>query len=222
MAIDTTWIDDPALWDELRAAILPVVSEVFTEAFIVGAEMGAMQEPAKGTRPISTELLTDLFAQGVRQLDPDVQPVLPYDFEATLAAASEVIRDYTDEWWEQFNASTRRQLRNLIAQAEAQGMTTAQVAQRLAPLFGPQRARTIAVSELTNLMGMGAQETYRRAGFGYWEWRTVRDARVDEICTRLDRRRFPMSVRFRRAHVHCRCWPVPAGRPAVQPSLFAA
>lgn len=220
-ALDASWIDDPAMWEDLRAAIVPVVEPLFHEAFILGSEMGAMQKPAseRGQRALY-DVIVDRLESGLRQLDPDTQTVLPYDFDAMLVAAQEVIADYTNEWWNQFSASTQRMLRNVIARAEASGLTTAQVAAELAPLFGEQRALTVAVSELTDLLGMGAQETYRRAGYSYWEWRTVRDSRVDPICERRDRERYPMSVRFRRAHVRCRCWPVPAGRVSVQGSLL--
>lgn len=223
-AIDTTWIDDPKLWDEVRRTLLPIVEPLFREAYIVGAEMGAMQRPARertGERALAEQALAE-FEIGWRQIDPGNRTELPYDFEATLAAADEVIGNYSDVWWNQFTASTQQALRRAIARAERLGLTTDQVIAEIAPIFGPDRARRIAVSELTDLMGMGAQETYRRAGFGTWEWRTVNDARVDPVCKGRNRQRYPMSVPFRKAHVNCRCWPVPSGRPAVQGSLFAA
>lgn len=216
--MDSTWIDDPALWVELRGVILPVVEPLFREAFIVGAEMGAMQRPARA-RPL-VQAAADQFAIGLRALDPQASTVLPYDFDAITTAADETIGAYTDEWWAQFSASTQRQLRALIQRAERSGLTTADVARELEPIFGAVRAQRIAVSELTNLMGMGAQETYKRAGYNQWEWRTVQDSKVDTICRNRNRQRFPMSLPFRRAHVHCRCWPVPAGQVAVQPSLL--
>lgn len=201
--MDTAWIDDPALWTELRGVILPVVEPLFHEAFIVGAEMGAMQRPAR-SRPLLDDAVQQ-FATGLRALDPQDATVLPYDFDAIMAAADQTIGAYTDEWWAQFSASTQRQLRALILRAEHSGLSTAEVARSLEPIFGAVRAQRVAVSELTNLMGMGAQETYRRAGYSQWEWRTVQDSRVDTICRQRSRKRFPMSVGFRRAHVHCRC-----------------
>lgn len=213
-ALDDGWADDPQMWQDIRAALLPRVYAQFREAFLIGAEMGAMQQPSRAR---VDETQVDI---GERQIDNDQQTVLPYDFEAILTASDEVVGGYTDAWWQQFAASTQRQMRRSIERAISFGMTPDQLAAELAPLFGPVRAQTIAVSELTNLMGMGAQETYRRAGYGFWEWRTVRDSLVDEDCTRRDRRHYRMSTPFRRAHVNCRCWPVPAGKPAIQPRLF--
>ncbi len=212
------------MWQEARAALVPVVEPLFREAFIVGAEMGAMQNPAperEGQRAIIQSAI-DEFATGLRAIDPGQQTVLPYDFEAINSAADEVIGSYTDAWWQQFSVSTQNQIRRVLARAERNGWTTADVARELAPLFGPERAQTIAISELTDLLGMGAQETYNRAGYTYWEWRTVRDSRVDPICKGRDRQRYPMSSKFRKAHVRCRCWPVPSGKPSIQTRLFAA
>lgn len=147
-----------------------------------------------------------------------------YVGEREIAALSSSSRTYiaegfgshnTDAWWQQFSASTQRSLRKIIADAEANGYTMPQVTEQVATLFGPERAKRIAVSEITNLLGMGAQETYRQAGFISWEWATVRDAFVDLQCTLLDGQQFPMAVQFERAHVGCRCWPKPIGTPVI-------
>lgn len=208
--------EDAELWRELRGIILPRVVPLFQQAFLVGAELGARQKPVTTEAPSDAEWL-----EGIRDIDPREQTPVPYDFEGINAASQEVIAGYTDSWWEQFEAGTQRQMRTIIANAERFGFTIDQVILQMEPLFGPVRAQRIAVSEITNLLGMGAQETYRRAGYGQWIWRTVRDSRVDPICRARDRRRFPISTPFRRAHVNCRCWPVPAGRPTVNRILAA-
>lgn len=209
--------EDTEMWRELRAIILPRVVPLFREAFIVGAELGARQAPVTAERPVDADWL-----EGVRDIDPREATPLPFDFEYINGASQEVIATYTDEWWEQFTQSTQRQMRTIISNAERFGFTIEDVIAQMEPLFGPARAQRIAVSEVTNLLGMGAQETYKRAGYGQWEWRTVRDIRVDPICRARHKKRFPMSTPFRRAHVNCRCWPVPAGRPSVGRIIEAA
>lgn len=211
---------DAALWEELRGIILPVVDRRFREAFLVGAQMGAMQRPA---RERETDQAGDPMLLGERASDqpgPNIQPgdltVLPFDIEAIESATERVVSSYSDAWWQQFTRGTQEQMRRIIIRAERLGLTVEDVIREMTPLFGPVRAQRIAVSELTNLLGMGAQETYRLAGFGRWQWRTVRDSAVDPICKGRDRKTYPISTPFRRAHVNCRCWPVPYGRPTAE------
>lgn len=178
---------DPEWWErEIRPLIMRRVLPRLREAFMVGAELGSMQRPARAK------------AIGLRQ-----EAVLPFDFEAISTAADEAIATYSDTWWRQFSASTQRGLRRAVQRSREQGLGPDAVAREIAPLFGEQRARLIAVSEMTTVLGQGAQATYRRAGFPEWEWRTVRDASVDPICRDLDRERFPADVTFERAHPGC-------------------
>lgn len=211
---DLSALFSAAFWDELRPLLMRYVLPQFTRAFMVGAALGADQAPVRGTR--------GLRALGVMlgiKADPQPGPdsALPFDFEAVSAASSEVIGRYSDTWWRQFSAGTQSRMRAIVQESVDNGLTMPQTISRMTPLFGAQRARLIAVSETTTLMGMGAQETYRRAGFSEWEWRTVRDSRVDPICRARDRQRYSMSMRFERAHPGCRCWPVPAGEPGADP-----
>lgn len=223
IASDLERFFERALWDDLRGIIVPRIYPLFHEAFLIGSEMGAMQRPARErASDVATGARDTSEDQGRQRLQPGAPTILPYDLEAISTASGDVVASYTDLWWQQFAESTQRQMRAIIARAERLGLTTADVTRELTPLFGPERAQRIAVSELTNLLGMGAQETYRLAGFGQWEWRTVRDSAVDPICRSRDRRRFPITQPFRRAHVNCRCWPVPAGRPSVSRMMNAA
>jgi SPP1 gp7 family putative phage head morphogenesis protein len=204
-------LTDEALWSEIRQVLVRRVRPLFREAFLIGAVLGAQQRPSRSRNKGLADLADLIWIQHVKQVDPPVNPQLPFDLDAVVAASGEVIDDYTDDWWRTLDTSTRESLRRSIRRAEQQGLGLDAVLTDIEPLFGPARAQRIAVSETTNLMGQGAQETYRRAGFGEWEWRTVRDARVDPICESRDRQRFPMSQKFERAHPNCRCWPVPAG-----------
>lgn len=153
-------------------------------------------------------------------------PWLPFDFDAVLDAAQAIIALYTDSWWQQFTMTTQERLRAIIARAQAESLTMPEIIDLVEPLFGPQRARAIAVTETTRLLGLGAQETYKQAGFGEWAWRTVMDTRVDLVCEELGKQndgngaRFPMTVPFVPAHVNCRCWPVPWGRPSAPSGLI--
>ena len=146
---------------------------------------------------------------------------LPFDFDEIARGTDDVIANYTDDWWRSVEGTTRERMRTVLRRAASEGLTMPQITRELEPLFGAARAQRIAVAETTNLLGMGAQETYRRAGFGGWIWRTARDSLVDPIREDLgvqsDPKRggrpFPMSRRFQRAHIGCRCWPALLARP---------
>lgn len=219
----------PDLWAELRRVLLGRVTPLFLEAFMVGAQLGSQQKPSRARGERAWQDARERLASGVRAdpprgggpLPPGAGglPILPFDFDAVHGAAQEVIGSYSDEWWAQFSASTQRSLRRIIARAEAQGMTMPDVIRAIEPLFGAARAEAIATSEVTNLLGMGAQATYSRAGFTRWRWETTNDSIVDPICRARHHRIFPMTVAFQRAHPRCRCWPTPYGRPVVPPQL---
>jgi len=184
-------LDDPLFWAEQRRLMIERMQPVFLELFLTGSAMGANQ-PAAPQKAL---------------------PEMPWDFDAINEEAVRIIAGYTDEWWEYINATDQKALRAALTTATANGYGVEWVMDEIESLFGETRAARIAVSETTNLMGMGAQETYKQAGFTQWEWRTVRDSVVDQTCIDLDRRVFPNSVMFQRAHVGCRCWPVPYGDP---------
>ena len=234
---------DATFWAELRAVMMARLLPMFREAFLVGSVLGSGQRPVAAQGPAEPAVaafraILDAHVRTHVKQDigvPEGTPELPFDFEAVAAASDQVIQGYADDWWSTVQRSTQDGLRAAIQRADANGLGIQSVIDDIAPLFGPARAELIAVSETTNLIGQGAQETYRRAGFDEWEWRTVRDARVDPTCDALDKKRFPMATAFQRAHPRCRCFPVPAGKPSVTlspptarpvglnfPSIFAA
>lgn len=153
-------------------------------------------------------------------------PFLPFDFDIVMDAALQIIASYVDDWWLQFSTTTQDALRAIIARARTEGLTTPEVIDLVEPLFGPTRARAIAVTETTRLLGLGAQETYKNAGFVFWQWRTVMDARVDPDCEQLGEQNdgegaiFPMTTPFMPLHPNCRCWPVPYGDPSMPSAMI--
>lgn len=211
-------LTDREFWDEAARTMRQAAFPLFRQMFLDGATLGAYEAPVDDPPPPGEMLI------GQRDVSlPGGLPQMPFDLEEITGATEEVIRGYTDRWWETVEASTRERMRGVLQRAAAEGLTTEQIIREMTPLFGPERAARIAVSETTNLLGMGAQETYRRAGFTGWVWRTVRDAVVDAICDskasesdpQFGGTPYPMTVAFQRAHVNCRCRPAPAGRPTV-------
>ena len=117
--------------------------------------------------------------------------------------------DYMEEWWSQFEATTRRRLRVLLDQAVAANMTPKQAAKLLAPILGAERASIVAITEMTRIMGAAAVARYQAAGVPEWQWQTVQDERVDPACEERQDMVFPIAQPFEPLHPRCRCWPVP-------------
>ncbi len=124
---------------------------------------------------------------------------------------AEVMDSYLDDWWAELSETSRRRLREALAEARRDALSPQALAARIEDVFGPQRAALIAVTEGTRLMGLGAQASYADVGYTRWEWQTTNDNDVDEICESLQGEEFPMSRPFEPAHPNCRCWPVPVG-----------
>lgn len=232
-------LNDPTFWREAREIMLPVARRVFREAYLIGAALGAREFPEGVDFEIRNPAiqLGQMLRVGARAFGdgdypgvrnhrpepPEGSPFtpLPFDFDAIRTAAEDAINEYSDEWWQGLSASTQRSMRRTLVQALDEGWTLDRIAREFEPLFGEARAQRIAVAETTTLMGRGAMATYQRAGMEFWIWRTAEDTRVDADCSALARQSdpkkggtpFPMTRQFNRAHVGCRCWPVPYGPP---------
>lgn len=179
-------------WRDMGDRIKDAARPHFLRTFKRGIREGLdVQEGAREFR----------IAAGTFNLDEDLFPDV----------AQEVIAEYLDLWWEALEDATRGELRRAISNARANGWTPDQVAARIEGVFGAARAATIAVTETTRLLGLGAQESYKREGFQRWSWRTTEDGAVCSICGALNGQTFPIDSPFAPGHPNCRCWPVPVG-----------
>ena len=178
---------DKDFWAEIRERALEIARPLFTDLFLLGADLGRFITPAKAGRK---ELLPVDPALINRQLDL-------------------VLDEYIDDWWRGLQKTTEEGLRAAIRRASAAGTGVEGVMRDIEPLFAPSRVQRIASTESTRLLGLGAQATYKASGIEEWEWQTVRDARVDPICRELQGKRFPIETAFAPAHVSCRCYVKP-------------
>jgi len=186
-------LQDEAFWAEQRALLMKVMVPLWTEAFVAGAELGALEKPVKG------KAAADL-------------PYSLVDIQVINNAAAEFISGYSNTWWMTWSMSQRQVLGRAIQSAYDHGLGPKDVAKAIASAFAPKNAEAIAITEMTNAIGAGAQAQYRAQGFGQWDWRTVADARVDPVCEANGQNGpYPMTTPFAAAHPRCRCWPVPAG-----------
>lgn len=186
-------LSDADFWTAIREAVLPGVRRYFREALLMGMELGKTQRRTKKAGDIPVDVQAELLNSIV---------------ENTIDA-------YTDEWWAQFTSSQRSALRDAIQQSRLDGTGVQGVLDRVQKvIFAPARAETIAITEVTRLMGRGAQLQYQAAGYNEWEWRTAEDSFTCDLCAPMDGQRYPISHPFEPRHMRCRCWNVPAGEPS--------
>lgn len=186
-------LNDEEFWERVRGELMKVVGPILMEAFLEGSELATHATPRKQKERTKQEL----------PLDPD----------AVQRAADDIMRTYQNEFWTRINQTQRDALRAAIARASDAGTGLEGVIGEIEPLFGPERARSWAITETTNMIGEGARATYSAAGMWGWEWKTVGDARVDYRCESKSGDQYPISVPFRAEHPGCRCWPDPVLAP---------
>lgn len=182
-------VTDDSLWSEYKRELMPAIASIWRSAFKAGA---AITEAARAF---------DLRLS-FKELSDD-------DILALNSAAESYISTHSDPWWDQLQQSQERILRESIQRARREGLTPKDVARLIAPEFGTARALRVATTEITRLLGAGAQHQMGREGYATWEWRTSADDRVCPLCSPMDGQEFPMRVAFDARHVNCRCWPVP-------------
>lgn len=191
------------LWVEVGELVRAAVVPMFVAAFSAGAQAAAAE------RRVKTQL---------RRIDRSrrATKALTVDFELIAQRAELLIAEYYDSWWRSLSRRLQDSLRQAIEDALAEGGGGITVARQIAEdfraeQFTPERINTIAVTETTRLMGMGAQETYRAAGFAGWRRQTAQDGSVCPECEADAQLLHPMSEAFEPLHPNDRCWPVPEG-----------
>ncbi len=191
---------DDAFWAGLGAEIVQQIVPTFNEFWLAGVQLAAERT---------------MLATGARQVEELAARILGSVDDPMFAEASAMlVETFANQWWQTVGTTTRRSMQEIFVRARAEGWTVEEISTRLAPFFGRPRAELIALTESTRLYGAAAQQTYQRLGVEMWEWRTVEDDRVDDICRSLrDGGPYPMTVAFAPGHVGCRCWVAPVRMP---------
>ncbi len=181
------------------------------EVFLDGAFWGAFQD--------RVESIGQPFAEKVA-LDAAVLNV-EIGLEVNMALVNEQVlafsETYTNVWWEQLEQSTRKSLQNAITTWQESGLGTRglpDLVNQIKPLFGNTRAELIAANEVTVIFDQGNNLAHKAAGIKEEEWQTSEDPQVDEICTDLNGKRFPVDAGprpVRDTHIGWRCARLPVG-----------
>jgi SPP1 gp7 family putative phage head morphogenesis protein len=153
---------------------------------------GRILDTSKLSEATRAALMQDLTQAAMRAMLLSAEEVgMAVDAAAVSTRASEWARTATYPLVRGLDATTRAGLQSTIAAfLETPGMDRDYVTQLLAPIFGPQRAEVIAVTEITRAAAEGVkltQQELRAAGLSFERiWRTAADERTCPVCSALN------------------------------------
>lgn len=136
---------------------------------------------------------------------------LAIDFDLVNQGVLDFAGQYKDEWWRRLEETTRQGLQKAIQTHIESGAPLSTLEKNIAPLFGKERAKVIATTEVTRMYAEGNRIAYRDAGVTQVEFQTVMDALVDLDCSELDGKTFGINnpAIIPPIHPNCRCWLAP-------------
>jgi SPP1 gp7 family putative phage head morphogenesis protein len=180
---------DDHFWFSLEREFEAEVQRIFLVMYLTGIRLGR-----------------EMLGQKALQVD-----LWGPDIDSLEEAMVRTVRGYTNEWFRQIGAARRKAIRDAVLEARAGGLGPKFVAEKISRFFSAEAARSIAVTETTRLLGLGAQAQYRKMGLLQWQWNTSNDGKVCTLCGPLEGVVFPIAQAFDPQHVSCRCWPSPVG-----------
>jgi len=140
------------------------------------------------------------------------------DWELANVHAVQWAGDHAGNLVRDITRTTKERLRREVSQFADSGETFQQFSRRLAQsgLFSPERARMIAVTEVTSAFAQGNMIAWKESGVTEGkEWNTANDELVCPICGPLDGKQVKLDGEFTGgfaappAHPRCRCWITP-------------
>lgn len=175
---------------ELREPLLAKLRLAIKAIFLEGARLAGAEE-LRGER---ARLVDRLPKTDIRRFNDELDRFLD---------------EYPQNWWQAFQSSMSQGVAQTALRAGEAGLSAEEWAQGLARTLGRSRASMIAVTEMTRIMGAGAIARYRSADVPQWQWQTVQDDLVDDVCAERQDQVYDINEPFYPAHPRCRCWPVP-------------
>ena len=218
----TARLDDEAVTRPFQDAVVGQLRRVA----LAGSEFGQQQveQFVFGTR----KALSPALSQGARGRKAAIEVGV---WELANNAAAQWAMSYGYDLVRGLLATTRDRLQAEVAEyirnSETIGQLTARI--RQASGFADERARMIAVTEVTRAYAEGNRAAWRASGvIEAREWRTNADELVCPVCGPLAGRVVGLDEPFADgvdgppAHPRCRCWCVPAIENVVVPTDPAA
>lgn len=137
------------------------------------------------------------------------------DLDGIHESALRATRDMETEWWNKIERTSRDSLRTTLTLWQEEGLGKRglpDLIDAIKPIFGPERAERIAVTEVTRAFALGEDLAYAQdetvAG---WIWSTAEDEFVCPKCGPLNNHIYPKGGGPEMPlHPRCRCAKMPA------------
>jgi hypothetical protein len=197
------------------ARLLTPILERYGEQAVTAVLQGQAADLAGMSTDLRTALLSDLADVALASMT-GMAKELRYGIDPArvTTAASEWAKQYTYQLVNGLTQTSQAALQQVVSDMlSTVGMTREQVAQALAPVFGPARAEMIAVTEITRAASAGVELTRKeiaKAGIEMGRvWQTNNDELTCPVCGGLNgkpeaewNRQYPDGPP---AHPNCRC-----------------
>jgi len=185
--------------------------ETATEALQAHNATVSVEPLKKALQSVLVTALTGIVAD--RLLELAVEHGLGLDYADVLIDAAVWARQYSYELVQGITDITQKQLQDVVSQVVNDEITEADAIALLEPMFGAQRAETIAATEVTRALSQAhnyyARELEKRNIPIQERWLTAEDERVCPVCNPLDHTlKDVWGVEFPDgppAHPNCRC-----------------
>lgn len=133
------------------------------------------------------------------------------DWNIANTSASEWARNYSYELVKGMNDTSRKMVQQSVADFFDRGLSIDDLRDKLGNVFGPVRAESIAITEVTRAVSQGekrlADELGRQGVQMVTIWQTANDEKVCPICTpRHDKKQGDGWSELPPAHPRCRCY----------------
>ena len=170
--------------------------------------------------PVLLEVVLAGGMSGERGLPPAMRALI--DWNWFNQAALDWLKGYRGGIWSEIAGHTRQRTLAIVEDWVRAGEALPVLEAKLERLYSRQRARTIAVTEITRMYAEGNIMSWEAAGVvGGKRWSTARDDKVCAICGPLDgmivglredgfaTKTSGLGIYAPPAHPMCRCWLTP-------------
>jgi len=165
-------------------------------------------EYGTGLRVAITGVLQNVYLAQAEAVEGAL-PSIGFDWGLVNERAAAWARAHAGELVRGIIETTRRVVGEIIGQAFEEDLTLQQVTDLIARLFGPKRAETIAITEITRAASEAEQEAARQlAAVGIHMipiWETNNDELVCPFCMPRNDQPITDGI-YPPGHPRCRCW----------------
>ncbi|MGQ9491728.1 MAG: phage head morphogenesis protein [Anaerolineae bacterium] len=196
--------------------------------FVAAMKRGVPPAEALAGLDVSDEVkarIAGIFAQAASSGVSQAQDALQSAEQVSITADWQLINENAVSWARNYAYSqiksitetSKRVLQERVSAWMTSGKPLADLIRdpTLVAMFGPVRAKMIAVTEVTRAYAEANQQVFQQTGVPRRRWNTAHDELVCPVCGPLNQvvvditEPFPGGLALPPAHPNCRCWITP-------------